>query len=175
MVLYAPLIRHWCRKPDGALTRMDRQEILQEVLAKVSKSIEQFDGREGRSFRGWLRKITENAINDKLDYVRKRLPVSRLMSDTGHFKYEKQVERPFVLSEEPDEKTILLREILKIVEPEFSQRDWQIFGLFVNDKKTSGEVAETMGMKPDTVRKIKNRILARLRQEYASLDEQPDV
>lgn len=174
VALYLPLIRHWCRRPGGVLTRMDRQEIAQEVLLKVSRAIGDFDERrEGRSLRAWLRKITENTIADKLEYVRKRLPVSRLMSDTGHFKYEKQ---PFELPEEPTEAVILLRQVLKIVEPEFSPRDWEIVDLFVNGRQTSSQVAEAMDMHPETVRRIKNRILNRVRQEYETLgleDEPP--
>lgn len=171
--LYTPLIRAWCKKPGGMLTRMDRQEISQEVLTKVAKSIKDFDEkREGRSLRAWLRTITQNAIADKLDYIAKRLSVSRLASDTGNFKYENHLEKPFELTEEPNEKTILLRQVMEIVKPEFSQRDWEIVGLFVNMGKSSKEVAEMMGgeLRPDSVRRIKNRILARIRQEYAILD-----
>lgn len=177
IALYLPLIRSWCKRPDGVLTRMDRQEVAQEVLTNVAKGIADFDeNREGRSLRAWLRKITENAIADKLSYIKKRLPVSRLASDTGHFKFEKQMEKPFELPEQPNEKTILLQQILKIVEPEFSQRDWQIVDLFVNGEKTSSEVAEIMQMNGETVRRIKNKILVRIRQEYVAQgleDEEP--
>lgn len=170
--LYTPLIRYWCRKPGGVLLRVDRQEIAQEVLVKVAKAIGDFDEkRKGRSFRAWLRTITQNAIANKLDYIQKRLPVSRLASDTGRFKFEKHHAKPFELPDEPEkEKSILLRQVLKIVGPEFSPRDWQIVDLFVNAGQTSSEVAEAMDMKPDTVRRIKNRVLARLREEHPEPD-----
>lgn len=175
--LYGPLIRAWLRKPGGRLNRQDRQDILQEVLRKVSQSIDDFDEkRKGRSLRAWLRTITANAITDHLEHTAKRLPVSRLMSDTGHIK--DPCNKPFELSEEPNEKTILLRQVLKIVKPEFSQRDWEIVGLFINADKTSSEVAEAMNMKIDTVRRLKNRILKRIRDEFEALglnDENPTV
>lgn len=179
MKLYTPLIRHWCKKPGGGtLTRQDRQDITQEVLRKVSQSVGEFDEqREGRSLRAWLRTITANAIADHLEFVEKRRGVNHLMSDTGHFKYPSQKPIELEIEEEPEtEKILLLRQILKIVEPEFSKRDFEIVGLFVNAEKTSAEVAEIMDMKPDTVRRIKNRILVRIRQEYDSLglsDEMP--
>lgn len=75
MELYTPLIRHWCRKAKDKLQRPDRQDILQEVLGKVSKSIDKFDhAREGRFFRAWLRKITENTIIDHLNDRKRRKP-----------------------------------------------------------------------------------------------------
>lgn len=172
VALYTPLIRYWCRKPGGVLTRPDRQEIAQEVLVKVAKAIGDFDEkRKDRSFRAWLRKITQNVIINKLDDIQSRLPVSRLASDTGHFVYEKLPAKSFEIPDEPEkEKSIVLRQVLKIVGPEFSQRDWEIVDLFVNAGQTSSEVAEAMDMKPDTVRRIKNRILARIRQEYPEPD-----
>lgn len=176
--LYMPLVRRWCKKPGGRLTRQDRQDIAQEVLRKVSQSIKDFDeNREGRSLRAWLRKITQNAIADHLEFTEKRKTVNLLASDTGHFRFKKHLEKPFELPEEPNEKTILLRQVMKIVEPEFSDRDWEILNLFVNAGKTSAEVAEMMGgdLRPDSVRRIKNRVLARIRQEYAALGLEGDL
>ena len=177
MMLYTPLIRHWCKKPGGRLNRQDRQDIAQEVLARVNKAIGEFDEkREGRSLRAWLRTITQNVITDHLEYAAKRLPVSRLMSDTGHIK--EPYNKPFDLPEEPNEKTILLRQILKIVKSEFSERDWEMMQLFVFAEKTSSEVAEVFDMKGDTVRRLKNRILKRIREEYETtigVEEIPDL
>lgn len=181
--LYGPLIRAWLRKPGGRLNRQDRQDILQEVLRKVSQSIGDFDEkREGRSLRAWLRTITQNAITDHLEFIEKRKTVNLLASDTGHFKYaaQKPIE-PFELKEEPEtERIILLRQVMKSVKLEFSERDFEIVNLFINMDKTSKEVAEMIGdgLRPDTVRRIKNRVLARIRTEYANLglaDEIPSA
>lgn len=101
--IYSPLIRHWCKKPGGKLTRTDRQDITQEVLAKVAKSIERFDEtREGRSFRAWLRTITQRTIADHLEKIEKQKDVSRLMSEIGpHGACRKEpYDKPFELTEE---------------------------------------------------------------------------
>lgn len=167
--LYTPLIRYWCLKPGGGLlTRQDRQDIAQEVLRKVSLAVDGFDEkRAGRSLRAWLRTITQNTIADHLEFAAKRKAVNRLASDTGHFKFDKPVE----LEEEPEkERIVLLRQVMEIVQPLFSERDWAIVNLFVNAEKTSKQVAEILDMKPDSVRKIKNRVLARIRREYEALD-----
>lgn len=172
--LYSPLIRFWCRKPGGRLTRSDRQDITQEVMAKVGRAIGDFDEkRPNRSLRAWLRSITSNTIADFLEKNEKRKNVTRLMSDTGHIK---DVYRSsFELTEEPDEKIIILRQILKMLEPQFRPEYWEIFRLFINAEKTSQEVGEIMGMKADTVRKVKNRMLARIREEYEKLGLADDL
>ena len=176
MELYTPLLRKWCRKPGGKLTRQDRQDITQDVLSKVGKAVKDFDvNREGRSLRAWLRTITQNTIADYLEKNEKRKNVSRLISDTGSIK--EPYNKSFELTEEPDEKIILLRQVLKTIKPQFREEHWEVVDLFVNAEKTSTEIAEIMKMKPEAVRKIKSRILKRIRDEYESLgikDELPD-
>lgn len=175
MDLYMPLVRLWCKKPGGRLNRQDRQDIAAEILAKVAKGITDFDvHRDGRSLRAWLRTITQNTIADYLETNEKRKTVNRLMSDTGHIK--EPYNKPFELPEEPNEKIVLLQQVMKIVKSDVSERDWEIVNLYVIGGKTSQEVAEIMEMKPDTVRRAKNRVIARLRQEYDALgldDEMP--
>ena len=172
--IYAPLIRYWCKKPGGKLTRTDRQDITQEVLVKVGKAIGEFDEhRKGRSLRAWLRTITQNTIADYLDKYEKRKDVSRLMSDTGHIK--KSYNKPFELTEEPNEKTILMQQVLKIVKPHFSDEHWEVIHLLVFAEKNSTEVAEIMDMTPAAVRKIKSRIVKRIRDEYTNLGIDDDL
>lgn len=165
--LYAPLVRYWLRD-FTKMSRVDRQDILQEILGKVNKSIKDFDEKmENRSFRGWLRTITRHTALDYLEKNERRKTVNRLSRDTGHFKAPKPVEVD--LEEEENEKVVLLQAILETVKKEISERDWEIVNLFVNAGKTSAEVGEIMSMPGETVRRIKNRILQRLRAEYAAL------
>ena len=130
--------------------------------------------REGRSFRAWLRTITQNSIVDFLEKKERRRPVSLLMADTGNFK--EAFFKPFELPEnEPEEKAILIRQVLKTLKSQFSDRDWDIVNLFVNAEKTSSEVAEIMGMNGETVRRIKNKILSRIRDELLIQEAKLDI
>ena len=184
MNLYVPLIQFWCRKAKDRLDRPDRQDILQEVLRKVHKSIDKFDhAKEGRFFRAWLRKITENTIIDHLKDRKKKKAVTQLYSDTGHIKGPIRPPAPapdagdFELTEEPSEKIVLLRQILKTIRPDFSEKSWDIFHLLVIAQKPSVEVAAQMNLKPDSVRRTRIRILQRIYAEYEKLglsDELPD-
>ena len=183
MALYVPLIQFWCRKAKDKLDRPDRQDILQEVLRKVHKSIGKFDhAKEGRYFRAWLRKITENSMIDYLNEREKKKNVSQLFSDTGHIKGPIRPQTLpehalFELTEEPNEKIVLLKQVLKTIRSSFSEQSWDIFNLLVIAEKSSNEVAAQVDLKPDSVRKVRSRILKRIYQEYEKLgfgDELPD-
>ncbi len=172
--LYTPLVRDWCKKPGGKMKRQDRQDATQEVFVRAARTIKDFDiHREGRSFRAWLRVITTNVINNFLEKYEKRKDVDRLMSDSGPIK--ESYHTPFELSEEPDEKKQLLRQMLKYVKSQYSERDWEILNLLVNAGKNSTEVAKIMGLTGAAVRQIKSRILNRIREEYEKLGIQDDL
>lgn len=172
MELYSPLIRYWCRKRKKELARTERQDILQEVLQKVSKSIGQFRRvSQGRFFRAWLRKITERQIFDYLEEKEKKKHINQLYSDTGHIKHpviSHETESEISVDED-SERLILLKQIKKSIEKEFSKKSWDIFNLLIASDKNSFEIAGMMDMNPAAVRKIKSRILKRIRDEYRNL------
>lgn len=175
--LYAPLIRDWCEKKYGKLTREDRKDVTQEVLIKAGKAIGDFDlEREGRSFRAWLRRITQNAVKDYLSKKHTRRDIDRLMSDTGHFKgpYVPPVD-PFEEPDEEAEKIVILKRMLKIVKPTIKREHWEVLDLLINAEKTSTEVAEIMNMKDSTVRQIRSRLIKRLREEYGKFSIEGDM
>ncbi len=63
VVLYTPLLRHWCER-DG-VRGPDAEDVVQEVLDAVVRGIGGFQRtREGETFRGWLRGITRHKILD---------------------------------------------------------------------------------------------------------------
>src|SRR5262245_6177723 len=61
--LYAPLVLHWCRC--GGLQHHDVADVCQEVFRSVVASVGGFHKeRERDTFRGWLRRITQNKLRD---------------------------------------------------------------------------------------------------------------
>ena len=61
--LYAPLVLHWCR--GGGLQDQDAADVFQEVFKAVIVYVGSFrKEREGDTFRGWLRRITQNKLRD---------------------------------------------------------------------------------------------------------------
>lgn len=182
MELYVPLIQYWCRRKKNVLTRQERQDILQEVLHKVSMSIEKFDHtQKERNFRGWLRRITENRIYDYFQEKAKNEDVARLYSDPNHLNIpvpSPATRKPGDVidpEEEAGEQLVLLKQILNRIKPEFREKSWDVFHLLLVAEKDSSEVAETMNMNGDAVRQIRSRILKRIREEYAKLGIETDL
>src|SRR5437763_2487541 len=61
--LHAPLVLHWCRC--GGLQHHDVADVFQEVFQAVVAYVGGFrKEREGDTFRGWLRRITQNKLRD---------------------------------------------------------------------------------------------------------------
>src|SRR5262249_1911179 len=63
VALYAPLVFHWCRRWN--LREPDIADILQDVFQAVVMHVGAFrKERDGDSFRGWLRRITQTKVLD---------------------------------------------------------------------------------------------------------------
>src|SRR5947207_2792534 len=61
--LYAPLVLHWCR--GRGLQDQDVADVFQEVFQAVVAYVGNFrKERQGDTFRGWLRRITQNKLHD---------------------------------------------------------------------------------------------------------------
>ncbi|MGL4941591.1 MAG: RNA polymerase sigma factor [Thermoguttaceae bacterium] len=172
--LYVPLIRLWCRWENKRLaeplTRDERKDITSAVVEKVLKALRKKDAApEIRSFRGWLRTITKHCIIDQLKKRNKDKVTGRVMSDSGFIaKQADRQEEPLDFDDEPSEeseKILLFRNILK----QTKSADSEILRLLLVVGKTSNEVAATMHMTAANVRKIKQRELKRIRDEYTAL------
>lgn len=179
MEIYVPLIQYWCRLRKNILTRPERQDILLNVLQKVSVSVERFDPtREERNFRGWLRRITENQICDHLREKAKNNETlysdpddlfSALPNRTADNEPGDELDNEPDAEQEAGEQIVLLQQVLNRVKSEFRDKSWDVFHLLFVAEKDSSEVAEIMAMKSDAVRQIRSRILKRIREEYAKL------
>ena len=61
--LYSRRMYRWCRR--AGLQPADASNIVQEALQSVAKKLGDFRrDRPGDTFRGWLRRITDNKIRD---------------------------------------------------------------------------------------------------------------
>jgi RNA polymerase sigma factor (sigma-70 family) len=66
---YHPMIRAWCLK--WALQDSDADDVAQEVLVKLVAAIRKFQYDPARSFRAWLKTVTQHALADFVDARRK--------------------------------------------------------------------------------------------------------
>ena len=164
VTLYAPSVLAWCRR--GHLSESDAADVFQEVFRTVAAKIDSFRReRPGDTFRGWLRTITRNKVNDH--YRR----VSREPRGSGGSTIEKRFvhvpdEAP---ANEDDDDNPLFRRALERIRGQFREHTWQAFWRTTVDERPAPEVANELGMSPGAVRVAKSRVLQRLREELGDL------
>jgi RNA polymerase sigma-70 factor (ECF subfamily) len=170
--LYDPLVSRWCRQ--AGLQDADVADVRQEVLAQVARSLPTFERSASHgSFRGWLRRITQNKVHD-LFRQRGDAPQGRGGSDADQWMHEVPV--PQDDSSALEEVGILYRRALELTARDFGEQTWKAFWRVVIDGQRPIDVAGELGMTAGAVSSAKARVLARLRQEFAGLlGEGPDA
>ena len=67
---YGPKIRGWCRQ--RGLQPADAEDVTQDVLLRLSRALKTFTYDPSRTFRGWLRSVTQHALSDFATERRRR-------------------------------------------------------------------------------------------------------
>jgi RNA polymerase sigma-70 factor (ECF subfamily) len=169
VTLYAPLLLHWLRS--FGLRQEDVEDLFQEVFQAAARSLPEFrKERREDTFRGWLRTITRNKVNDLyrrqsreergvggsvMQAVIQELPVDAADSTASS------------VVEGPERQ--LLRHALALVRQRCTEQSWQAFVRTVLDGQSATQVGDELNMKPGAVRVAKARVLQRLRAELGDL------
>ncbi len=172
---YSRRVYRWCRR--AGLQPADSANVVQEVLRAVARKLPEFRREKaGDTFRGWLRRITQNKLRD-FHRSLARYP-DRAAGGTDAHQQILQVQAPH-----PDTATYSHlssghsnschglsdwgQQIVARVRAECSERDWRFFWRVVVDGQSAVEVGEEFGVTANTVRLVKMRILRRLREAVA--------
>jgi RNA polymerase sigma-70 factor (ECF subfamily) len=122
----------------------------------------------GDTFRGWLRRITQNKLHDHFRRA------AREVGGAGGSSAREQLARlPGPEPTEPDSKTddegerILFGRALDLIRSEFAEQTWAAFWGVVVDGRSAIDVAADFGMTPGAVRVAKCRVVRRLREELS--------
>ncbi len=166
---YSRRIYRWCRR-DG-LQAADAANVVQDVLRAVAGSIGGFrHDRPGDTFRGWLRRITDNKIRDHWRHERRQMASAAGGTDA----YRRLVSQADIAAECDDvvdapcsSGGALDPAVVQHVREEFSQRDWRLFWRVVVDGQSAAEAGAEHGVSANAVRLVKMRILRRFRQLVA--------
>jgi RNA polymerase sigma-70 factor (ECF subfamily) len=175
--LYEPLILYWCHL--GTLREDAAEEVRQEVFGRVFLNLADFRlDAAGHSFRGWLRVITRHCI---CDYWERNPPARAGRGGSSANDRLREVpdpdsddpERPDPERLDGDERMLLLRRALALIEPEFAEKTWRAFWRVVVDRQGPARVAEELGVTRNAVYLAKGRVLRRFREEFAGLIDVP--
>jgi RNA polymerase sigma-70 factor (ECF subfamily) len=169
--LYAPLVLRWCRA--GGLQEQDVADVFQEVFQAVLLHVEGFrKERQGDTFRGWLRRITQNKVRDhfrRLGREARGAGGSSAQERLGKLPGPPPVEDD--LTPQDDGERHLFARALDLIRGEFEARTWAAFWRTAVEGRAARDVAAELSMTPGAVRVAKSRVLHRLRTELGDLME----
>lgn len=167
--LYSPLILHWCRAE--GLTGQDAADVYQDVFRAVVANIGRFRReRPQDTFRGWLRRITQNKVRDHFRRRERGFPaaggssVRRRLEQTPA-REEDDGDLPHAIEQE----SALVARALDMIQCEFEPRTWRAFWETVVIGRHTKDVAVELAMSPGAVRVARCRVLHRLRFELGDL------
>lgn len=169
--LYSPLVFFWCRR--AGLNREDAADILQNVWQSVAGHLSQFVRQRDGAFRGWLWTITRNKLNDH--FRRQRDQPRATGGSTAQQLWQEVPEHEpesYVAESALDSSGNILRRALELIRGDFEPHTWQAFWLAAVEDQPAKAIAESLQMSLDAVYQAKARILRRLREELAGLQDE---
>jgi len=173
--LYSPLVYFWCQ--ESGLPQSDVHDVFQDVFHALARDIKKFRPIENGTFRGWLRTMTRNKVND---HFRRAVREPRAFGGSEALNYFEQVPAATHRSLTSDStsapngenrhteneiQSAMLCEALANIRSSFTEQTWNAFWMVVIDGRETNEVAEKLDMRAGTVRVAKSRVLKRLRLE----------
>jgi RNA polymerase sigma-70 factor (ECF subfamily) len=172
VALYAPLVLHWCRR--WSLPEQDIADVFQEVFRAVAGHLRTFrKASAGDTFRGWLRVITRNKVND---HFRRQGQEPRGVGGSEALARLAALPAPGEEDETGEEQAAeehaeqgLLRRALEMIRGEFEERTWQAFWRTAVEGQAAADVGADLAMSPGAIRVARCRVLHRLREELGDL------
>lgn len=171
---YSRPVYRWCRR--AGLQPADAGNIVQEVLRSVARKLPDFRHEQATgTFRGWLRRITTNKINDHFRAESKQ-PI-RPRGGTDAHRHLLHIAEPSLPDSDEHEATwattppaTLQIDSMRLdaVRSQFSERDWRMFWRVAVDGQSAVEVGEEFGVTANTVRIVKTRLLKKLRSHFSN-------
>src|SRR5262249_46320385 len=167
---YQPRIRRWCLS--WGLQDSDADDVGQEVLVKLFAALRKFQYDPSRSFRAWLKTVTQHAW---LDFVaaRRRDPehaASRIDTLTGSAEAQLDLERRLEDAFDRELRELAMHRVQKRTKP----ANWDAFHLTAVEGLSGAEAAKRLGIPVAHVFVAKHRIQKLLQEEVRSLKNEPD-
>ena len=166
VLIYRPVIYRLARR--RGMQDADAQDLSQDVLIRISKSIKGWVPQEVVRFRHWLRKVANNAIVTALT---KSKPLGIVNGSAAEQILAETPEASAVTSELQDEcfREQYLR-AAAIVKVDVSPATWAAFEQTVIQGQCCEDAAESLGKSLGTIYAARSRILKRLQFEVQRLE-----
>ncbi|QGJ72216.1 RNA polymerase subunit sigma [Planctomycetales bacterium 10988] len=164
---YGSRIYAWCLR--RSLQPADAEDITQQVLVRMTVRLGEFTYDETLSFRGWLRRITENAITD---LFRERSRAAQRTGQPSSIEFLDQTEAREDLFERLKDLFDLevLDEAKSRVQERVNAKRWQAWYMMAVENLPALEVAEKLSMRIATAYTARSQVQELIRQEVQKLD-----
>jgi RNA polymerase sigma-70 factor (ECF subfamily) len=167
---YEPRIRGWCRA--WGLQQSDADDVTQDVLVKLFAALRKFRYDPSRSFRAWLKTVTQHAWSDFVAARRRGPGQASSQIDTIADSAEAQSDLERQLEDAFD------RELLEVATHRIKARakpvHWEAFHLTAIEGLSGAEAAHKLGIPVGRVFVAKHRIQKMLQNEVRILKNEPD-
>ena len=159
--VYEPVIYRMTRR--RGLQDADAREVVQEVLMSVASAIDRFDFEAAGSFRGWLGRITRNAVVDQF----RKLSVHETATDADEM--QRHIDKAGIDRQWSDEfdkqrREQLFRWAASEVRQKTGELNWMAFWQTSIETRPISQVAHELGMTEGAVYVARCRILKRIRE-----------
>ena len=164
---YGPIICGFAR--NAGLPPSESDDIMQTVLFNFFRASDRFeyDPSKGR-FRGYLKRITLNAIRER--YRKKRIHNLDTQGMQGAEDDNEELEAIF------DREWVehVLSQALAEARPKFEPKTWEAFELYGRRGLSAEKVAERLEMTQETVRHAKSRVMRTVREIIIRMRDEED-
>jgi RNA polymerase sigma-70 factor (ECF subfamily) len=164
---YRPRIYAWCR--ELGLQEADALDVTQEVHMKLMHSLRSFAYDPSRSFRGWLRTLTQHAWSDFLDGRRRAVQGS---GDSAVLDRLKTVEAGNALATHLEQELDLelLERAEELVQKQVQPTTWEAYRLIGKEGVSGPAAAAHLGVEVATVYVYKNRVRKKIQEALRRLE-----
>lgn len=164
---YGRKIYGWCRKWN--LQEADAQDITQNVLLKLADKIRDFSYDPSRSFRAWLKTLTNHAVSD---FWKTRQHQDRGSGNSQVLIMLQSIEarEDLIMQLEEEFDREILNEAIVRVRMRVAPQTWEAFRLTALEGCSGAEAAKQIPMQMAQVFVAKRRVRKMLKEEIDKLE-----
>lgn len=170
IAIYEQAIFRYCRA--RGLQDADAQDATQEVLAAVHDRVESWDAETSKgSLRAWLFRVARNVA---IDAIRRRARQASASGDTGVAQLLAELpntEEAQASAFKWEYQRAMFQHVAQQVRPEVKDATWQAFWLTAIEGQSAERVAKKLEVSVGTIYTAKCRVVARIRDKIAELDD----
>ncbi len=164
---YGRHIYAWCL--NRRLQPADAEDVTQQVLVKLAQRLGTFEYDRNQTFRGWLRRITENAVTDFFRESRARKGTERTID--GLEELDRLEAREDLTTRLGDAFDLELLDVAKArVRLRVEPRRWRAWELTAVEQVKGEAVAEQLDMKLPTVYSSRYQVQKMIADEVKELE-----